>query len=86
MTKSGALGVLGDRRSKGRVCLSEELLGGFSCSCPAPKDGGGAATPSGLPVRSSLDPCGIIDLKEGQGECSRNQATAWRRGSFSWCG
>lgn len=56
-----------------------------------PKDNGGTGTPSGLPVCSSLDPfkhsktpSGIIDLKEGQGECSRNHVTAWWKANFSW--
>ena len=36
------------------------------------------------PLQTQQTPFGIIDLKEGQGECSRNHATAWWKGNFSW--
>lgn len=56
-----------------------------------PKYSGDTGTPLGLPVCSSWDPFkqsrtpfGIIDLKEGQGECSRNHVTAWWKANFSW--
>lgn len=59
-------------------------------SVPHPKDSGGTGTPPGLPVSSSSEPFkpsevpfGVIDLEEGQGECSRSHTTAWLKTCFS---